>query len=167
MTENKTTPLARETIEDWIKRLDGHEVPAWITEHLQRYMASGEQGHMWDASNYGGYANTPSLLLTTIGRKSGKPVTVPLLYGTSANGSQVVVGSKGGAPEHPVWYRNIIADPHVTVQVAERHFNAIARTTGGDERAQLWQMLIGVYPPLADYQKQTTRELPVVVLESA
>ena len=91
------------------------ELPDWIRDHLQRYLASnGEDGHLWDATLGGGTGLVPTLVLTTTGRKSGKPLTLPLIYGRTGN-SYVVIASKGGAPQHPAWYVNLEANPEVEV----------------------------------------------------
>src|SRR5260370_14722646 len=79
-----------------------------------------------------GEMTEPALLLTTTGRKSGEKFIFPLFYGTDG-GSYFVIASKGGAPEHPGWYRNILATPDVEVQVGTKKMNARARTTAGEE----------------------------------
>ncbi len=92
-------------------------LPGWIVDHLKRYIATdGEDGHLWDASEAGGEGLVPTLLLTTTGRKSGEPLTLPLIYG-EADGAYVVIASKGGAPAHPAWYLNLDANPEVGLQV--------------------------------------------------
>lgn len=140
-------------------------LPDWIADHLQRYQRSaGADGHLWDAAQGGGSGMIPTLLLTTIGRKSGKAITLPLIYG-EADGACVIVASKGGAPEHPAWYLNLQAQPEVEVQVRDRRFRARARTAAGAERERLWQQLVAIYAPYTDYQKRTEREIPVVVLD--
>ena len=141
-------------------------MPDWMVEHTRRYLASGgTDGHMYRIAQPGRPEMTvPSLLLTTKGRRSGERFIFPLFYGKVGDG-YVVVASKGGAPEHPGWYRNILADPMVEVQVGTRKMRARARTTSGEERARLWQQALEVWPPYADYQKKTEREIPVVVLE--
>ena len=106
----------------------------------------------------------PSLLLTTVGRKSGEKFIFPLFYGTDG-GSYIIVASKGGAPEHPGWYRNILANADVEVQVATKKLKARARTATGDERARLWTKALQFWPPYADYALKTDREIPVVVLD--
>jgi proline iminopeptidase len=107
----------------------------------------------------------PSLLLTTVGRKSGERYLFPLFYG-SVGDSYIVVASKGGAPEHPGWYSNLVANPHVEVQVGTRKFAAVARTATGEERERLWQQAVKFWPPYADYQlKSAGRQIPVVVLD--
>ena len=141
-------------------------MPDWMVEHTKRYLASGgTDGHMYRIAQPGRPEMTvPSLLLTTKGRRSGERFIFPLFYGKVGDG-YVVVASKGGAPEHPGWYRNILADPMVEVQVGTRKMRARARTTSGEERARLWQQALEFWPPYADYQKKTEREIPVVVLE--
>lgn len=141
------------------------QLPQWITDHLQRYLdTNGADGHMWDSGPVGGPGLLPTLLLTTNGRRSGKPITMPLIYG-EADGSYIIVASKGGAPQHPGWYLNLAANPQVEVQVRDKRFRATARTTGGQERTNLWQKMRGIYPPYDEYQAKTEREIPVVVLE--
>lgn len=137
----------------------------WMQEHLERYLkTNGAEGHLMDVTAYGGKPDTPTLLLTTTGRKSGKAITLPLIYGKDG-ANYVVVGSKGGAPAHPAWYLNLTALPKVDVQVMDRKFHAVARTASGTERQRLWQQMADLYPPYNDFQKLTARELPVVVLE--
>ena len=141
------------------------QLPDWIKDHLRRYLASnGEDGHLWDATVAGGTGLVPTLVLTTTGRKSGKPLTLPLIYGRAGN-SCVVIASKGGAPQHPAWYLNLEANPEVEVQVKAERFRARARTATGAERATLWQQLVEIYHPYEKYQAATSREIPVVVLD--
>jgi len=140
-------------------------LPKWIGEHLRRYEESnGADGHMWDSSAVGGPGLLPTLLLTTTGRRTGQPITMPLIYGV-ANGVHVIVASKGGAPQHPGWYLNLVAQPAVEVQVGAEKFRAKARTATGQERATLWKQMAVIYPPYDAYQAKTDREIPVVVLE--
>ena len=140
-------------------------LPKWIRDHLRRYLESdGADGHMWDSTAVGGPGVLPTLILTTIGRKSGKPQMLPLIYGKT-EGSYVIVASKGGAPTHPAWYLNLAAQPEVKVQVEAKRFRARARTATGAERSTLWDQMVGIYAPYTDYQKLTDREIPVVVLE--
>lgn len=106
----------------------------------------------------------PTLLLTTVGRKSGKDLQLPLIFGR-AGADYVVVASKGGAPAHPAWYVNLAANPEVRVQVKAEKFKAHAHTAEGAERAKLWPMMVDIYGPYADYQKKTDRQIPIVVLK--
>ena len=138
----------------------------WMVQHASRYLASGgAEGHMYKRDVPGrGEMTVPALLLTTTGRKSGDKLIFPLFYGTDGD-SYVVIASKGGAPEHPGWYRNILANPDVEVQVGTKKLKARARTTTGDERIRLWNKALEYWPPYADYQLKTEREIPVVVLD--
>lgn len=141
------------------------KLPDWIQQHLDQYVrTNGAEGHLRDFTAGGGKPDTPNLLLTTVGRKSGKPITLPLIYGKDGN-NYLIVASKGGAPEHPAWYLNLVAKNLVELQVADKKFKAVARTAQGEERQRLWNLMADVYPPYDDYQKQTSREIPVVVLE--
>jgi deazaflavin-dependent oxidoreductase (nitroreductase family) len=136
----------------------------WIQEHLARYLATdGADGYLWDSSIGGGQGMVPTLLLTTIGRKSGRELTMPLIFGRSG-ADYVVVGSKAGAPTHPAWYLNLQAHPEVGVQVKAEKFRARAHTAQGAERARLWPMMVAIYGPYTQYQAKTDRQIPVVVL---
>jgi len=141
-------------------------MPDWMVAHAKRYLASGgTDGHMYTINQPDRPTLTvPSLLLTTTGRKSGEKYIFPLFYGED-NGRYLVIASKGGAPEHPGWYRNILANPEVEVQVGTRKVRARARTVTGPDRARLWEKALEFWPPYADYQKKTDREIPVVLLE--
>jgi deazaflavin-dependent oxidoreductase (nitroreductase family) len=126
--------------------------------HLRRYRETGgEVGHIWRRG-------AKTLLLTTRGRKSGNPTTAPLIYEQDGD-SYVVVASKGGAPRHPGWYRNLVKDPNVEVQVMDDVFAAQARTATGEERERLWQLAAQQWPDYDAYQQRTDRQIPVVVLE--
>jgi deazaflavin-dependent oxidoreductase (nitroreductase family) len=105
----------------------------------------------------------PLLLLTVLGRKSGKARTLPLIYLQDGE-SQVVVASKGGWPDHPLWYKNLQANPSVEVQVGPTTSTRLARTANAEERSRLWPRLVELYAPYADYQSWSDREIPVVVL---
>ena len=141
-------------------------LPDWQVQHANRYLASGgSDGHMYKIDVPGrGEITAPALLLTTTGRKSGEKFIFPLFYGPDG-GSNVIVASKGGAPEHPGWYLNILANADVEVQVATKKLKARARTATGDERARLWTKALQFWPPYADYALKTDREIPVVVLD--
>src|SRR5690348_16389121 len=118
-------------------------LPQWMIDHANRYLSSGgTDGHMFKVSPPGyGELNVPSLMLTTTGRKSGEKFIFPLFYGEVGK-SYVIVASKGGAPEHPGWYRNLLANPEVEVQVGTQKLKARARTTSGAERARLWEQAL-------------------------
>jgi len=127
-------------------------------EHVRRYRETGgEVGHLWKRGS-------KILLLTTTGRTSGEPRTTPLIY--EADGDRFgIVASKGGASEHPGWYRSLAKDPDVEVQVRSETFRARARTVSGDERTRLWELAALQWPDYDAYQQKTDREIPVVVLE--
>jgi deazaflavin-dependent oxidoreductase (nitroreductase family) len=141
-------------------------LPDWQVQHANRYLASGgSEGHMYKIDVPGrGEITAPSLLLTTTGRKSGEKFIFPLFYGTEG-GSYIIVASKGGAPEHPGWYRNILVNPDVEVQAGTTKVKARARTASGEERSRLWKKALEFWPPYADYALKTEREIPVVVLD--
>ena len=140
------------------------DLPNWIKNHIARYVATdGADGYLWDASLGGGKGMVPTLLLTTVGRKSGRILTLPLIFGRSGP-DYVVVASKGGAPAHPAWYLNLQASPKVQLQVKAEKFSALAHTADTAERAVLWPKMIEIYGPYAQYQTKTDRQIPVVVL---
>ena len=114
----------------------------------------------------GMFAGAPLLLLTTTGAKSGQPRVAPLAY-TTDNGRLVVIASKGGAPTHPDWFYNVRANPQVTVEVGSETFPARATIPTGAERHRLFDQMAAQMPNFAEYQKNTARKIPVVVLERA
>jgi proline iminopeptidase len=142
-------------------------MPDWIQNHVRQYLQSGgKEGHMWDSSVVGGSGVLPTLLLTTTGRRSGTKQLVPLIYGNT-EGGVIVIASKGGAPQHPGWYRNLTANPETEVQVGTDRFRAIASTVEGPERSKLWDLMVKIYPPYVAYQAKTERKIPVVMLRRA
>ncbi len=108
-------------------------------------------------------ANLPVLVLTTKGRQSGKPRTVPLTY-FEDDGNLVLVASYGGRPQHPAWYVNLEADPNVEVKVGGQTRRMTARRATAEERERLWPKVVAGYSGYADYQAKTTREIPLVIL---
>jgi proline iminopeptidase len=127
-------------------------------EHVKRYQETdGAEGHIWREG-------ATVLLLTTVGRKSGRESTTPLIYGLDGD-NPVVVASKGGAPEHPGWYRNLVKNPAAHVQIEGEKFPVRARDAEGEERARLWTMMNGIWKHYDAYQEKTDREIPLVVLE--
>jgi len=111
----------------------------------------------------GQFANRPLLLLTTTGSKSGRAQTNPLAY-TKDGDRLVVIASFGGGPKNPSWYHNLVANPEATVEVGGEHFRVRARVTTGEERQQLYNRQAEQIPAFAEYQKKTTRQIPVIVL---
>jgi deazaflavin-dependent oxidoreductase (nitroreductase family) len=112
----------------------------------------------------GKMGNLPVLLLTSTGRKSGRPRTNPLLYAPAGDG-YAVIASKGGAPQHPLWYLNLQANPDAKVRVGRETRQVRARDAEGDERERLWRSLADVFPGYDKYAEKTSRRIPVVVLE--
>ena len=129
-------------------------------EHIRRYEETdGEVGHDWEGG-------APCLILTTKGRKTGEDRKFALIY-QQHDGDYILVASKGGAPEHPGWYLNLVTNPDVKVQVRADKFAAKARTADDAERAELWPVMTNVWPDYDKYQTKTDRQIPVVVLERA
>jgi len=127
-------------------------------EHVDRYRATdGEEGYIWREGS-------TILLLTTTGRKTGNPTTTPLIYDLDGD-DPVIVASKGGAPEHPGWYRNLQKHPEAEVQIKGETFRVRARDADGAERERLWEQMNRMWPHYAEYQTKTDRQIPVVVLE--
>lgn len=118
----------------------------------------------------GAEANTlrgrPVIILTTRGAKSGKVRKTPLMR-VEHDGRYAVVASKGGAPDHPVWFHNVAADPHVQLQDGARTWDMTAREVTGEEKAQWWERAVAAWPDYAEYQEKTDREIPLFVLEPA
>ncbi|HEU4759574.1 MAG TPA: nitroreductase family deazaflavin-dependent oxidoreductase [Dehalococcoidia bacterium] len=129
----------------------------WLTgTHVFWYrLSSGRIG--------GRFGRLNMLLLTTTGRRSGRPWTTPLTY--LEDGDEIViVASNGGAPGHPRWYLNLRANPQVTVELPRRTLTVKARTATPEEKARLWPMVVALYSGYADYQRRTEREIPLVIL---
>jgi deazaflavin-dependent oxidoreductase (nitroreductase family) len=114
----------------------------------------------------GVFAGAPLLLLTTTGARSGQSWVVPIVY-TMDDGRFVVIASKGGAPTHPDWFYNLRANPQVTIEVGTETFPASATIMEGAERQRLFDQMAAQMPNFAEYQRNTTRQLPVIVLERA
>jgi deazaflavin-dependent oxidoreductase (nitroreductase family) len=114
-------------------------------------------GHIWNG--------VPVLLLTTTGRKTGQKRTTPLIYARDGD-DYLVVASMGGAPQHPDWYRNLLADPSAAIQVRADHVGVTARPAGEEERARLWAIVAAPWPNYDAYQSRTDRVIPVVVLSA-
>lgn len=135
----------------------------WKTDHLGMYLDSGgAEGHIIDVRDLGGHQFTTALLLKYTGRKSGKTIITPLIYG-DIGGEVVVCASKGGADHHPAWYLNVIECAEVQFQVATQAFRATWREPEGAERDKVWAFMQGVFPPYVKYQQSTDRLLPLVM----
>ncbi|MPV37417.1 nitroreductase family deazaflavin-dependent oxidoreductase [Georgenia subflava] len=116
----------------------------------------------------GAQANTmrglPIVVITTRGARTGKIRKVPLMR-VEHEGDYAIVASQGGAPKHPVWYHNVLADPHVVLQDGAERWDMTARELAGEERDAWWARAVEAFPPYADYQEKTDRLIPVFVLE--
>jgi deazaflavin-dependent oxidoreductase (nitroreductase family) len=139
------------------------EIP-WIAEHIELYKTDPEKAHMWDSKAAGGSGRLPTLLLTTTGRKTGEPRSLPLIYGNVGD-SYAIIASKGGMPTHPVWYLNLEAKPECELMIGAKAVSARARVVTGEERERIWTQMAEIYPPYLDYQKATEREIPVIILD--
>ena len=112
----------------------------------------------------GPFARASMVLLTTTGAKSGRRITTPLVYQQDGD-SLVIIASKAGAPTHPAWYHNLLANPVVRLEVGSEMFEARATVAGEVERTRLYQQAVEAMPQFAEYQRNTTRLIPVVVLK--
>ncbi|MBU6266674.1 MAG: nitroreductase family deazaflavin-dependent oxidoreductase [Sphingomonadales bacterium] len=139
----------------------------FVTDHRALYLGSGgARGHIVDFRHAGARGLLPSLLLRTIGRRSGAVRTVPLIYGLWGD-EWVVVGSKGGAPDHPAWFLNLSAQETCEFQVATQAFRGTWRVAAGSEHATVWAYMSHVYPPYAEYLKAAQgRAIPLVLLKA-
>lgn len=135
-----------------------------ISTHIKQYLADPAAAHLWDATPLGLDGPVTTLLLTTTGRKSGEPRHVPLLY-VDNGGSYLIIGSKGGHDEHPVWFLNLEANPECEIRVGAPPVKARARVLEGDERATAWKKITERHHVYAKYQSRSPREIPVVALE--
>ncbi len=140
--------------------LEGEYEPsptAWVRDQVDLYERSGGT----EGTTLQG---RPVVVLTSRGAKSGKLRKTPVMR-VEHGGRYAVVASLGGAPKHPVWYFNVQADPHVELQDGPSKWDMTAREVTGEEKAEWWKRAVEAYPPYEDYQKKTSREIPVFVLE--
>ncbi len=150
------------------RQLDSPLLPV-IFRHMSRAQVwvyrktNGRIGSKWRIGA-GFRKPVPTLLLEHRGRKSGKLFTVPLLY-LSDGQDAVVVASQGGLPNHPQWYRNLVACPDATVQIGGERRPVSAVTADGQQRRRLWPRLVELYADFDTYQSWTEREIPVVMLQ--
>jgi len=134
----------------------------WVRNQVAEYEASGGQ-----RANTLGDTGLPVVIVTTRGATTGKVRKTPLMR-VEHDGEYALVASKGGAPEHPVWYHNLVANPAAaSIQDGPEPFDAVVRELDGDERALWWDRAVAAYPPYADYQANTTRTIPVFVATRA
>lgn len=125
-------------------------------EHVRQYEATGGQvGHDWNG--------TSCLVLRTRGRRSGELRKFPLIYGRDGE-DYVIVASRGGSPEHPGWYKNLLAHPDAEIQVRDRVLPVTARTGTAADKARVWPIMTAQWPDYDRYQAATTRDIPVILL---
>jgi deazaflavin-dependent oxidoreductase (nitroreductase family) len=131
----------------------------WVARHVHGYVESGgAKGHRWHGAN--------TLLLTTRGRRTGRLRRTALIYGRDRD-RYVVVASNGGARQHPSWYLNLVANPEVRLQVGPDVMSARATTATVRQKPRLWRLMASIWPEYERYQKRTSRDIPVVILEPA
>jgi deazaflavin-dependent oxidoreductase (nitroreductase family) len=137
-----------------------YEPSPWdqVAEQVRLYEATG-------GKEGGTLEGAPCVILTTKGRKTGKLRKSPLMR-IEHDGVYAVVASMGGAPQHPVWYLNLAANPDVTLQDGDQVLDLRARTASPDEKRHWWPRLTAVWPPYSEYQSKTERDIPVVLLEA-
>ena len=134
---------------------------AWVRDQVELYESSG--GTKGTTLRDTGL---PVVIVTNLGASSGKLRKTPVMR-VEHDGRYAAVASQGGAPTHPNWYYNFRANPAVELQDGARKQRMVAREVTGDERAQWWERAVAAYPPYAEYQQRTTRQIPVFVLEPA
>ena len=129
----------------------------WVRDQVELYESSG-------GTKGTTLRGLPVIVLTTRGARSGKIRKTPLMR-VEHDGLYAVVASQGGAPKHPVWYYNLLADPRVELQDGPVRRDMVVREVTGDEKATWWERAVAAYPPYADYQAKTDRQIPVFVVE--
>ncbi len=129
----------------------------WVRDQVEAIEAAGD-------TNAVQVMDRPVILFTVRGARSGKLRKVPVMR-VEHDGVFLAVASKGGAPEHPAWYHNLVANPEVEVMVDRERWPAVARRIEGDEREEWWVRAVAAYPPYAEYQASTDRQIPLFVLE--
>lgn len=142
--------------------LDGDYEPSpqkWVRDQVEEYESSG-------GTRGTTLRGVPVVVITSKGARSGKLRKNPVMR-VEQDGAYAAVASKGGAPAHPAWYRNLVGHPLVELQDGSARGDYRARVVSGDERAQWWERAVEVWPDYADYQTKTDREIPVFVLEPA
>lgn len=140
--------------------LQGEYAPStagWAREQAEAYEASGGT----EAAELRGM---PVIVLTSVGAKSGLLRKTALMR-VEHDGQYAVVASLGGAPKHPVWYYNLVKNPHVELQDGAEKHDYLARELSGEEKAVWWDRAVAAYPPYADYQEKTERQIPVFLLD--
>lgn len=129
----------------------------WVRDQVEEYETSnGAKGNTLRDTGLA------IIVMTTMGHKSGKVRKVPVMR-VEHEGEYAIVASKGGAPNHPGWYHNLVADPKVTIQDGPEPFDAVVRLVSGDERSVWWERSVTAFSPYEEYQEKTDREIPVFV----
>lgn len=128
------------------------DIRAYNRQVIEDFRASGRRAN-----------DGPMLLLTTTGARTGQPRTSPMMFAT-LSGRTIIIGSNMGAPKHPDWYHNLVANPTVTVEAEGEISTATATVVTGDDRAALWAELIAGHPFFTDHQARTDRQIPLVEL---
>jgi len=132
---------------------------AWVRDQVELYESSGGT-----KGNTLADTGMPVVIITNRGARSGKIRKTPLMR-VEHDGTYAIIASQGGAPTHPLWYHNVVANPDVEVQDGPHKQAMRAREVTGEERSQWWARAVAAYPPYADYQLKTERQIPVFVLE--
>lgn len=130
----------------------------FVATHIKIFRAT--HGRLWNS-----WGKFHFLLLTTTGRKTGQPRTVPLAYITDEKNNPIIIASAGGSPTHPAWYTNLEANSVVTVELPGKTFKGLAKVAPPELRETLWARLIAEIPLYAGYQKKTSRVIPMVILQ--
>jgi deazaflavin-dependent oxidoreductase (nitroreductase family) len=129
----------------------------WNSKIIEEFRASeGKVG--------GPFQGAALLLLHTVGAKTGQQRVNPMMY-QPVDGGYAVFASKGGAPTHPDWYHNVLAHPRVTAEIGTSTVELLARVAEGAERERIWAAQKAAHPGFADYERKTTRQIPVIILE--
>ena len=135
------------------------EVNDWNAKIIEEFRANGGKVG-------GNFEGAPLLLLHTTGAKSGRQRVNPMMY-RKIDGGYAVFASKAGAPTNPDWYHNLVANPHVQAEIGAATVALTARVAGDAEREPIWAAQKAEYPGFAEYERSTTRQIPVVILEPA
>ncbi|MBJ7366363.1 MAG: nitroreductase family deazaflavin-dependent oxidoreductase [Thermoleophilia bacterium] len=132
---------------------------SWIAEHVKVYVESGgKEGHIWQPG-------VPTLLLTSRGNKTGTARRTALIYGRDGD-DYVVMASYAGAPTHPDWYLNLVADPEVVIQMGEEIASGTARTVADEDRDRVWKIMTAIWPDYDEYATKTSRKIPLVAISA-
>jgi deazaflavin-dependent oxidoreductase (nitroreductase family) len=151
-------PLTAEPAAIWNHGAAMTDPRSWNEKIIEEFRANGGKVG-------GNFAGAPLLLLHTIGARSGRPRTNPMMYQDLGDGSVAVFASKGGADTNPDWYHNLLANPDVTAEIGTGTRRFRARTATGDERDRIWNKQKQAYPGFATYEGRTDRTIPVAILD--